>query len=533
MPSVSATAYPAEGHVLVLADWTDVPAATCVQVRRVVVATGESAPLRTYVWPCSDSGEYQHLSGGVAAFWDTEAPLDTPIYYEAVAVDAAGDPIPAADPVFFDDFTRVVAAGWGNGWTITGGGPAGDYLVNGTQGVFAISGTYGTERRVAQAATHTNVEVLGRYQSTVLPTGADVYYAVSARRDATSAYTFRLNVTTANTVTVSIAQTVASVTTVIGAPVAVSGATATSAVLMRARVSGHTVQVRAWLEGTTEPTAWTTTLTSTSVLTPGLVDVGLVTAVGTTNVPPISFLVDDIIITGLDPTSGDSMSVISGNVTLDSDGDFYLRDPVRPCNDRRVKLCFDPDVECVAGEDIFFAELSAESYPPNSALFQPTNAKYPIQSSRQRRDADAALTLVTRTFVDRDAVLALNAPGSPLQWVAPPAYGIPDRYMAVAPVTVSRGLPDHRFQPRLINMPYTTVARPIGPTQGLCGRRFADLCDTYATWDDAAAAGATWISLVIGTPAELGWRTWQGVLTDFTLWSGVLANGTWQDARDL
>lgn len=221
-------------------------------------------------------------------------------------------------------------------------------------------------------------------------------------------------------------------------------------------------------------------------------------------------------------------AVVTPSMTINSGGEFFLRDPVRPCNDRRVLLCFDPRVECEPGEGIFFAEMQQEGYAANSTAFLPTNAQLPIPVARQRRAVASTLLLVTRTFEDRDAVLALNDPGSPLLFSVPPGYGIPDRYMTVGDVTVSRGLPDHRFEPRMISMPHQRVARPVGPSQGVCGARFEDLCDVYATWTLAAASGASYASLITGAPAALGWETWAEINTDYVSWAAVLASqGTW------
>lgn len=324
MPIIDATPFPDRGHVLVETNWQDVPSVECVQVVRIDAATGEVTPLRVYVYPCAAAGEYLTLSGGVAVFWDTEAPLDRPFYYQAI----------------------------GLGWT----DPDGDLYV-----------------------------------------------------------------------------------------------------------------------------------------TPQL--------------------------------------------ELDSEDGFWLRDPVRPCNDRRVLICWTDDPACVPGQGIFFSELSTETYQDRRTTFDRFNARRPISLNRVRADAEATLTLVPRTFQDRDDLLALNEPGSPLLFSAPPAYGIPDRYISVGAIQVARVSPDHRYTPRMFTMPFITEDRPVGPTQGVCGARFMDLCDTYDTWNDMVTAGLTWADLLLGAagddPPTALWREWSDVEALGT-WATVESGGTrtWAELKE-
>lgn len=221
---------------------------------------------------------------------------------------------------------------------------------------------------------------------------------------------------------------------------------------------------------------------------------------------------------------------------MPSNGAFRLRDPVRPCHDIYMPLCFEqvPSPECLPGSGVFFASMDIEQYDANGLLLNPTNARRPILVNRQRRDVASTLTVVTRTFADRDAVLLLNEPGSPVMLAGPPQYGIDDQYMAVATVSVERGLSDHKYPVRVIDMPYVAVDRPAGPTNGPCGSRVEDVCDIYPTWDDLAAAGLNWADLIRGRasndsgPAIAALRTWDDVQAEFADWDAVEANGTWQ-----
>jgi hypothetical protein len=230
------------------------------------------------------------------------------------------------------------------------------------------------------------------------------------------------------------------------------------------------------------------------------------------------------------------VTVSVGPLTVASAGRFRLSDPVRPCRDQWVPLCFTSPVDptCIPGQGIFFASMAEETEDTNSLTVNPANRRMPITAARERRGISSLLTVVTRTFADRDAVKLLTRPGSPLLWRGPATYGIADTYMEVGAVTVSRGLPDHKIQPRVMTLPFIAEDRPAGPSLGVCGVQVQDLCDTYATWNAMAAAGVTWEGLLFGQAGGLPLtNTWDDVLADYTDWDDV-DNGTrdWYDVRD-
>lgn len=225
----------------------------------------------------------------------------------------------------------------------------------------------------------------------------------------------------------------------------------------------------------------------------------------------------------------------SGTVTVAANGTFWLKDPVRPCNDRPVPLCATDSqrtADCGGGTGITFVGIGTELYNNNSIRLRPTNRRRPLAVTRQRADASTALRLQTISFDDREDLLQLLIPGSPLLFQGPPGYGVPDRYMDIGPAQIDPAMPDLRVQIRSAVLPYETVDRPAGPTQGICGTRVQDICEVYTTWEQMQTAGLAWEDLIRGraaaSPPFTDLRTWNDVQAEFVDWDAVNTGGrTW------
>ncbi len=191
-------------------------------------------------------------------------------------------------------------------------------------------------------------------------------------------------------------------------------------------------------------------------------------------------------------------SATSGGVLVSSLGACYLKDPLRPGNNVRVDFAFDPNPLCTPTEGIFFQSMDSEAQAANAATFNINNQANPIVVSKVRSSITSTLTLVTRTFPDRDRLDALLAPGSPLLFQTPDEYGIPDRYLSIGAETKARVLPDHRFPIRVFSLPFASVSSPGGPMQGTVGARWADTCNRYASWTAVFGAGLTWLQVLDG-----------------------------------
>lgn len=195
----------------------------------------------------------------------------------------------------------------------------------------------------------------------------------------------------------------------------------------------------------------------------------------------------------------DAGSATSGGVTVLSLGAAQLKDPLRPGNNVRVDFCFDPNPLCIPAEGVFWQSLDAESQAANAAVFNVNNQANPLVVSKTRSAPTSTLTLVSRTFPDRDRLIALLAPGSPLLFQAPDEYGLPDRFLSVGADTISRVLPDHRFPIRVFSLPHSVCSAPGGTMQGTVGARWADTCNRYTSWSAVNAAGITWTQVLQGS----------------------------------
>lgn len=540
MPSIQVFPDVVRAYNRVEINWADLPQVTQARVLRVDAVTGVCTPLRPYI--CFD-GDHLLLSCGHGIFWDTEVPLDRSVYYITEGIEAPCIPDPI-EPIVSDSFTRVVVNDWGMADTGQDygfeSGPLSQYDVTGTEGTITPD-TLGANRYIQLDCGLSNYIAQITLTTNTIPTGAGGIgaYGLTTRWVDDNNY-IRMVASIAPTsgdTTLFITRVVAGVASVSSVPSPFPLSTAD--LNIKVSVIGAELKIKAWQVATPEPSGWNLEVTGVGISLTSTI-VGAIARRDAGNVTPTILAFDNFLITS-DCSTCTSVTTDTSSTptTMPSNGAFRLRDPVRPCNDIYMPLCFEQVTlanqggnYCVPGSGVFFASMDTETYAANSILVNPTNAKYPISVNRTRRATQSTLEVVTRTFDDRDKLLRLNEPGSPLLIQGPPQYGIPDRYMAVSTVAVDRGLTDHKFQTRIINMPFTEVARPSGPTQGVCGSQVASFCDY--TWQELVDMGFTWEDLIRGRGGEGGvigdYRTWDDVLAEFADWDDV-NNGTrtWYD----
>lgn len=535
MPIIAAyTDHPTRPYVRVEINWADVPAATHAGVSRVDVATGECTPLRPYI--CYDGWELL-LSCGHGTFWDTEAPFDRPFYYVTTSSEAPCVPLSLAETaVVYDSYTRVNVDTWTAADTLQTytelAGADAQYDVNGTQGTITPDAVSASRYALLDAGTINHTSRINLTSQTI-PTGGPIdCYGINARWvDGNNYCRICLSIDTADVCTLLITKIVAGVVTSVSTVVPL---TALDVNTIEAEVRGTSFRARAWRTGTPAPDWQLATTIADGVLQTSTM-VGAQARRGAGNLTPTILGFDEFVVNECprcEPVTADTSTT---PITIPNDGQFWLKDPVRPCNDQPVPLCStsSPVMPDCGGEGaITFVEIGAEIYADNSLRVRPMNRRSPLSVTRPRATVATSLVLETTTFTARDEVLELAAPGTPLLFQGPPEYGVPDRYMAIGPVNVERPLSDHRIQFRKATLPYEAVDRPAGPTQGICGARVADICDLYPTWNALAATGFTWDDLVRGVadPAVANplRRTWNDVQVGFVDWNAVKAGGrTW------
>lgn len=290
--------------------------------------------------------------------------------------------------------------------------------------------------------------------------------------------------------------------TIIGEDVpATPGATLTlKALVSNSSSNGVTVGIH-YLDATgsilSSPSSSATVLTSTTITVSAAAPANTVTArpfvllQGT----PASGLTCNIASIVLTNAAG---TATSAPASVPSLGSCRFKDPLVPGNNVRVDFAWDPNPLCTPTEGVFWQSLDTEQYAANAAVFTINNQDVAQVVSKRRSAPTSTLTLVSRTFADRDRLIALLQPGSPLLFQAPDEYGLPDRYLSVGADSVSRVLPDHRIPIRVFSMPHTVCAAPGGPMQGTVGARWQDTCNRYATWAAVNGAGLTWIQVLDG-----------------------------------
>ena len=219
---------------------------------------------------------------------------------------------PAGPTVYADDlFSRTVVNAWGSA-APTGGA----YGLSGTAADFDVTGSAGTLLMAAganRAAVLGGVSALDVDLSFSVATnktavgGIQYVYGIARRVNATSEYRIKVRMGTNGSVAVQGTAVVNSVETNIGAETTVPGLTHTAngVIRVRAQISGTnptTIRIRAWADGSPEPSTWTYTATSTTASLQAAGAVGLRSYVsGAITNAPVLITFDDFRVTSIAP----------------------------------------------------------------------------------------------------------------------------------------------------------------------------------------------------------------------------------------
>lgn len=468
MGTITATPDPVHGYVYLEIDFSDQAFADYAAVLRVNVATGEETLVRVHT---SELNGYIYLDEGTATLYDTEAPLDTLVYYR-VQVFAANAGVINANPYFETDTSD---------WGITGTSTLAQSNTQAHQGTFSMrvtpaGGSANGAWTPAYPATGQIYSVSGWFYAAAgwaTMSIALVWLDAGGNTLSTSSQAFAIPAATWT-------QSVASFTKPVGA----------TQMRFRVRQDGAPAGGDIWF-------------------------------------------VDEAKLFG-------TLSILasSDQIVLASSGGLWIKDPLRPFNDRPVVLKFNGSV-CIPGHATYFMGLSDEDYASRTEAPIVINKRNPIAVSRVRGSMASTLNLVARTFVDRDLMKTILDPGTPLLLQAPSKYGIDDTYMSIGNVRIARMSTDMRQQWRRLELPFVAVDRPAGLMYGVLGARWRDMCDVYATFGDVTTAGISWQGVMQGqagapgTGINTGWATWTSVVAEYATWTAVnAAVATWEDLVD-
>lgn len=522
MPTITATAQPLTGHVLLTLDWSDVPTVSFVRVLRIL-SDGSSTVVRAHTF-VDPSGDYIELSGGAAVLYDTEAPLDVPISYRMEGLGAGAGDGAMLDFVANDTFTRVVANSWGSmtsGQTYLRDALAADYDVTGTVGTIqptTLNANYNTWVDVFEL----NTEQVISFSLNTLPATNTIQYGLDGRFiDSNNGYVGKVSIATTGVITLSITQRLGGVETTL-ATTTLGVLLAATSYSMRFRVVDTSLKLKFWLTSMGEPGSWDLQVTDTTFTINGT-NVGVFMRNNTASTVHI-LSVDDYTV---------NAELLTPQV-LASGSDLWLKSPLHPWADQRVQLSVPQEPDCIPESAIFFQAMAEETRANRTNVFNVNNRQNPIAAARLRGGITSTLGLITRRFIDRDNVILLNASGDPLMFQGPADYGIPDRYMTVGDYQISRLSTDHRIQWRSHLIPHVEVDRPAGLADGVLGNRWIDLCALYETFGDAQAAGLTWFMVLLGlgslSPTPTGFRFYFEIPLDFATYGAIPAGGRTYEA---
>lgn len=221
---------------------------------------------------------------------------------------ATPPPPPPAGTVAADAFERTASGGWGSADVGAG------YTHQGTLANFTVGDGVGTMRLPSAGVTRSalldgpsddDIDITFRVRTDKVASGGTWFVYAVARRNGGSEYRPRLLLRPDGSVDVHASVVVSNAESPLGAAVKVAGLSQAPGafIWLRAQVEGSgstTIRVKAWADGTPEPTTWHYSATDSSAAVQGAGGVGLrVYVAGSTTNAPIDFAFDDYLVSEL------------------------------------------------------------------------------------------------------------------------------------------------------------------------------------------------------------------------------------------
>lgn len=203
---------------------------------------------------------------------------------------------PASAQVSVDTFTRTVTGGLGTSdtgqaWTVQDGSAA-VWTTDGSKAVVtpvSLSTSYISTN--GQSTLNSDTKMKVTIPSYVSGTTAASFYLIARFIDTSNNYRMRFTINADGTVQTQLEKVVAGVLTSLGSLTTQAGIRylAGQEVWLRMQVDGSTIRAKAWLDLASEPSAWNTTLTDTSLTAAG---VGGIRVVATAGTVPLTTYID-------------------------------------------------------------------------------------------------------------------------------------------------------------------------------------------------------------------------------------------------
>lgn len=470
-----------------------------------------------------------------------------------------------------DLFTRVVAGGWGNAtsgqaWTL-GGGVAGEYSVNGTQGLMTFSATGASRRMSAPVAVDADMGITAQCTISVLALTQPIVPCLMVRHTSgTSYYYMELNLNPVNPPSIRVKKMVLGVDSVIVDNVALAQDHAAGATWnLSMDVCGRTIRAKAWRSTVTEPD-WIITATDSALLTGSNAGVRSFLTTGNTNgsvaftwdnvafwvgqpvrlyrvtpdgaqtevrgspgfTQPATAAADTATATFFDNEApfdtvvtyilrsncGTTTEFTSSPVTLLSNGNGWLRDPENASNNIMITFGNRAFDECTSTREVTLLTWQPRVRTNASGVFPIINSQRPNTVAMARKRYASAFELASKTLTDVDAIDTLLAPGTVLLASLPAAYGFGrpynSDYITIGDVTEGQIVTDDYQNPfRGWEVPFELSYAPADTNAGGTGGN--GIGAPGATYGDLrqSALGTTYLTL--RTSGETYLQVAQGV----------------------
>lgn len=446
------------------------------------------------------------LSGSDAIAYDTVAPLDVPLTYEAVLSNPT---------VVRDDFTRSVSSGWGapefstvaGNWSVAGGSTS-DFSTNGTLARMSHSAAATGHVATSPVTGLADARIGGTVTNPVTPLGASIRTSVMTRYvDQNNHYQFNVVHAAAGGISLSIIKRVGGTETTIASTLTSFTVSPNRQFRIVAESVGTKHRMWVWW-ATGEADAALLEVSDSTFTAAGRVGFRSVLSSGNTNTLPVVLTFDSAIIQDLS-----TYTFTSGTVTVTASPHGWIRDPQVPANSIRLDNCADHTFDCLTSNQmVFFRGFGDDSYRSTSGVFDIVNAERPTVVAQTRKDLVTDLLFASVTLADIDRVKTLFKSGRNLALSLDPEYGWGMDSYGTAMFTAG-DLNSTRLNRKQFRKPYRLWSTEVAVTDldddlpagtvgnngiPIPGATFGDLKATGKTFGQIKATGNTFLDIAQG-----------------------------------